>query len=180
MTEFEYEYNQDNPLIVFIGRRPRYQRNPGSYFPGGYFYPEDFASPVVLEDKKEIKTPTHKYIFTGSKSSDSFCPICLENFKLNDTMCINSCYHYWCESCESKFKKLVCPLCRIPLESNIFLDSKGTKGEFKNLPCFIEPIEIIKKDLDLLDDISSSDYDEEIIIQDIDYIISNDLLNSID
>ena len=84
-------------------------------------------------------------------------------------MCINSCFHYWCNSCESQFKKIICPICRKDLESNIFFDSKGKiTGEFKNTPCCIEPIDIIKKDLEFNED-DLSDLDED--------IESNELVN---
>lgn len=136
----------------------------------------------ILTKINSQQTKTYKYRFINSKSSKYICPICFENFKPNDIMCINSCFHYWCNSCESQFKTLTCPICRKDLELNVFFESKGKIiGEFKNLHCCIEPIDIIKEDLEFNNDLSNLDEDNELIDEsDYDYINSKVKLDSIE
>jgi hypothetical protein len=62
---------------------------------------------------------TSKYTFQANSSAS--CPICFENFKENDIMSVNSCYHYWCINCEEKFTTYKCPWCEVHLTPNSFL-----------------------------------------------------------
>ena len=73
----------------------------------------------------------------------------MESFKSQNTMCINSCYHYWCEKCNEKINNnnKECPFCRENLDPNLFFDSKGEFGYFtKNSHC-MKLIDIIKNDI---------------------------------
>lgn len=71
----------------------------------------------------KIFNNTFQYRFCSD--SNECCPICYENFKKNDIMKVNSCYHYWCNNCENNFAKLVCPYCNMCLKMNEFLNSAG-------------------------------------------------------
>lgn len=83
--------------------------------------------------------------------SEAICDICMENFKSSYTMCINSCFHYWCGNCNDKLKNNSCPFCKKFLEPNLFFDSKGDYGYFLNVPYCNKPFDIIKKDIESLD-----------------------------
>ena len=93
---------------------------------------------------KPLKIPTSKYKFR-SNSSEA-CPICFENFKENDIMSVNSCYHYWCINCEKKFTTYKCPWCEVDLEPNSFVKTKGKSGLFKKTEHVMNCLNIIKED----------------------------------
>ena len=196
IAPFEY-YGE--PVIVFVGRRPSRHHiygnilhhisdivNQRNYYQ--YGQSEQSEQSEQLEKLKETKTYKYKFL-SSNPIINSTCIICFENFKKNDIMCINSCYHYWCQTCENQFKKNMCPVCKIDFESNVFLDSKGSFGKFPNSSYSNEVIEIIKKDLesesltgpdltekDLIEDINNLQIDEF----ELDYIESKALLESID
>jgi hypothetical protein len=117
---------------------------------------------------QNLQNPNNMSKYKFYSDSKEFCEICFENFKFTDIMCINSCYHYWCGNCNDKFKKNYCPFCRSSLEPNLFFDSKGESGYFKNIPHCIKLIEIIKQDIEISDSLENK-YD----IIDIDNFVDN-------
>jgi hypothetical protein len=52
------------------------------------------------EIPKNNKNSTSKYKF--NLNSNYTCGYCYENFKSNQIMCINFCYHYWCNECNEQ------------------------------------------------------------------------------
>jgi len=96
------------------------------------------------EFSNHINTSKYKFFH----DSDEICLICLENFNLGQNVCVSSCYHCWCDKCESKFTNNLCPFCRKTLEPNIFLDSKGEKDFFQKTEHEMKIINIIKNDTD--------------------------------
>ncbi len=104
------------------------------------------------------KNNTSKYKF--KKDSNHTCNYCFEKFKSNQIMCINLCYHYWCENCNEKLKINKCGFCRKPIGPNQFIDTFGEYGFFKKNQHCLEVINIIKDDIDL-DDIDPDDIDPD-------------------
>jgi hypothetical protein len=92
------------------------------------------------------KSKTSKYTFRTNSSSS--CPICFENFKQNDIMSVNSCYHYWCINCEQKFTSYKCPWCEVNLQPNSFLMANDKTRFSKKTEHEMNCLNIIKEDKD--------------------------------
>ena len=117
---------------------------------------------------------TSKYKF--NTDTNHSCGYCFENFKSNDILCINSCYHYWCENCNSKLKNK-CGFCRKQIEPNEFIDTLGSKGLFLKNEHTLKVIQIIKEDIDSIEII----HDDKIIDNDsLDNYIECDSMNLLD
>jgi hypothetical protein len=115
-----------------------------------------------LDKYKKSKNNISKYKFCFN--SNYTCNYCFENFKSNQSMCINSCYHYWCEDCNDKLRANVCGFCRNPIEPNEFINTYGEKGFFEKTPYCLNLIQIMKDDIDLIviddvDDIDTNNID---------------------
>lgn len=101
------------------------------------------------EPKNNVKFYTiTKYNFYNN--SVHICPYCYENFKKNDNICINFCYHYWCETCHKNLKSNKCGFCRQNIFNNDFIDSLGETGFFEKSNHSLDLIKIIKDDIDLI------------------------------
>lgn len=89
-----------------------------------------------------------KYKFYNDSIQE--CSYCYEHLKKNDIICINSCYHYWCDNCNDKLKIDKCGFLQNPIESNEFIDTLGEKGFFEKNSHSLDLIQIIKDDIDLI------------------------------
>jgi len=102
------------------------------------------SRPYIISQFQKLNTSKYKF-YNDSKES---CSICFEKFNHGQSVCVNSCYHYWCDKCESKFTNNLCPFCRKTLEPNLFLDSKGETRFFQKTEHQMKIINIIKNDID--------------------------------
>lgn len=102
---------------------------------------------------KQIKQNVTKYQFNSN--SNSSCYICMEKFKATKSMCINSCYHYWCKACNDNITNNKCGLCDTFIHQNEFIQTFGKSGHFQKKEFELEVINIIKEDIESID---SSDF----------------------
>jgi hypothetical protein len=74
------------------------------------------------------------------------CPICLDKIKKKEVTTTNKCFHKFCLLCIKEWSKTkeTCPLCRIPYEWLIMVETKETivvkKSEFDILCSVAENI----------------------------------------
>ena len=117
---------------------------------------------LIIDDFEDYnnKNKVSKYKF--HENSNYSCGYCFENFKPNQIMCISSCYHYWCDDCNSKLNSNKCGFCKVSIKPNEFIDTFGESGWFKKNQHCLELIQIIKEDIDLIDDKIDDEINDEI------------------
>lgn len=120
-----------------------------------------------------------KYKFNSNSAYS--CHYCFENFKANESMCISSCYHYWCEYCDKKIKNILCGFCKNQIEPNEFIDTLGKSGFFEKSSHCLNLIEIIKEDIDSIN-LCSDDYNIQLseLINNSKYESDKNLLDSLE